>query len=163
LAAVFAVLVLTLSACGGGETEEPTATVDPGNQIGDASPTPTIDPDRPAKLGDVQWAAAVDEWTKAPTAPVDTFPVETPAIYAAYPIEYLPQATFLTATWSYNGNSLPGLTDEVLIVEMSTSGRVEFHLLKSTDDPWPVGTYSITVKTDKEELTTDEVELVQND
>jgi hypothetical protein len=160
LVALGVVLLLGLSACGGGSsntTETPALT----NTVADVTPTATVDPDKPAALGKVQWAAAVNEITKAPTAPVDKFPVETPAIYAAYPIEYLPAATFLTATWTYNGQALPGLTDEVLIVEMSTSGWVEFHLFRGGNDPWPAGTYGVTVSTDTETLTTDEVELVR--
>ena len=127
--------------------------------------TPGVDGFRTAAAdgGAVVWATAVDPTTKAPTEPVETFPTDARTMYAAVPLARLEPGTTLTATWTYNRTPLDGMVGSVT-APAGEAGRdvwVAFELERQTDEPWPNGTYAITVAVNGEPALTAAVE-VQN-
>src|SRR5262249_28179882 len=118
------------------------------------SPTP-----RPApEVGKIVWATAVDPRTKAPAEVVDGFAVDDETLYATLQVRNLPPNAALTAKWTYNKTSLDALTTTAVVPSGPNSGWVEFHLTRS-DEPWPDGTYAISVSLDGKIVQTAEVKV----
>jgi hypothetical protein len=138
IAVCLLVLLSSLTACG--DDDPPAATATP-------APTqpPTQTPVPPAELGQIVWATAVDESTKAPQDQVSTFPRDAAAIYAVIPVTRVLGNTQITAEWDYDGVPMPELTTTVSAPDLSNGGWIEFHIARSTNLLWPAGTYRIRI------------------
>ncbi len=149
-------LVSVLVGCGGDDA--PTnVTVTAETTTTPSGPAPT-QPPASLEIGAVVWTTEVDPQTKAPTQAVDAFPDDAPTIFAALPVRDLPPGTMLTADWTYNSTSLDGLTTTAVAPSGAASGWVEFHLTRSAE-PWPDGTYAISVSAGGEVVQTAEVAI----
>jgi hypothetical protein len=133
------VLLSSLAACGGGD-DPPSATSTP-------APTqpPTQTPAPPAELGQIVWASAVDDSTKAPLNQVTSYPHDAGAIYAVVPVTRIVSNTPVTAEWDYDGVAMPELTTTVNAPDLPNGGWIEFHITRSTNLFWPVGAYHVQV------------------
>lgn len=114
-----------------------------------------------AEGGAVVWAMAVDPTTKEPTEQVASFPADARAIYAAVPLARLEPGTTLTASWTYNRTPLQGLVGSVTAPAEVAAGAswVAFELARRGEEPWPAGTYAVTVAVNGEAALTAEVEV----
>jgi hypothetical protein len=133
------VLLSSLVACGGGD-DPPSATSTP-------SPTqpPTQTPLPPAEFGQIVWATAIDESTKAPQDQVTSYPHNAGAIYAVVPVVRIDANTQVTAEWDYDGVAMPELTTTVNAPDLPNGGWIEFHILRSTNLFWPAGAYRVRI------------------
>jgi hypothetical protein len=129
------VLLSSLAACGGDDPPASTATPQP----------PTETPLPPAEFGQIVWATAIDESTKAPRDQVTSYPRDAGAIYAVIPVVKIVANTQVTAEWDYDGAPMPGLTTTVNAPELPEGGWIEFHVLRSTNLFWPAGTYHVRI------------------
>jgi hypothetical protein len=151
------VVVAALAGCGGNDSPPatPTATSSPdltATAVAAAPPTPRPTP----QIGQIVWATAVDPRTKAPVDVVDGFAVDDETLYATLKVRNLPPNATFTAEWSYNETSLDSLTTTVATPSEADSGWVEFHLTRSAE-PWPKGTYAVSVSLDGKVVQTAEV------
>jgi hypothetical protein len=159
--AIIVCLLFVLVGCGGDDGEkDPTPTPDRSATAAAlaiaAGPSPTPLPTPSPSYGEVVWATAVDAQTKEPVSQVDTFSTGAETIYAAILVRNLPPNTVLTADWTYNATSLDGLTTSAELVSGTDQDWVEFHLTRS-DEPWPDGTYAISISVDGEVIASAEV------
>lgn len=138
IAVCLLVLLSSLTACGGGDAPAATATPAP-------TQPPTQTPEPPAELGQIVWATAIDEATKAPRDQVSTFPRDAAAIYAVIPVTRVITNTQITAEWDYDGVPMPELTTTVSAPDLPNGGWIEFHIARSTNLFWPAGTYRIRI------------------
>jgi hypothetical protein len=152
-----------LAACGGPAGPAPTA-VAPSTppaatpRANETPPAPTMPTAfsgigspvaRPGgEIGPVVWASAVDPTTKAPVARATAFPRDAATIYAVVPVIRLAPNARLTVTWSYNDTSLDAFTQTVVANGRPGARWIEFHLTRSSDRPWPTGTYAVEVRLD---------------
>ena len=141
VAAALSVSVI-LAGCGGNDGE-PTPTVPPISTATILPNTPTPIP--PPSLGEVVWTATVEPGTNAPGDAVDQFNSNDPRIYAVVEVSNLPAGAVLSASWTYNGVPLEGVTSGVVPPTTFNGGFVEFHISKSEEDAWPDGSYVINV------------------
>lgn len=121
--------------------------------------TPVGSPTGAAQLGPIIWATAIDPQTKAPTERVEAFPTTAKTLYATLPIAILEPGTVLTAAWTYNATSLDALTSTVVAQGRYADSWVEFHLVRASDQPWPAGTYAVTVLANGVAVQTAEVKV----
>ena len=150
-------LTLALAACGGNDSPSPTptATTSPDLTATNAAESPPTPQPTPT-IGQIVWATAVDPQTKEPVEIVDGFAVDDVTIYAVLPVRNLPPNSSLTATWTYDGTALDNLSSTAVIPPGPTIGWVEFHLTRS-EEPWPDGTYAVSVRLDGNVVQTAEV------
>jgi hypothetical protein len=136
-------LLSTLTACGGGD-DPPAATSTP------APPTQTPMP--PPEFGQIVWATDIDESTKAPQDQVTSYPHDAAAIYAVVPVTKIVANTPVTAEWDYDGVPMPELTTTVNAPDLPNGGWIEFHVLRTTNLFWPVGTFHVRVSVNGQPL-----------
>src|SRR4051794_10158282 len=144
---------VVLTACGGGNDESATAT--PAIPTLPPAPTATIGPSTPGnfansqtELGGIVWATGVDETTKAPLDQVDSYNHDAPAIYAVLPVVRLSPNTQFSAEWDLDGTPMPKLTTTINGSDLPEGGWLEFHLLRTTNLFWPVGSYHVRILVD---------------
>jgi hypothetical protein len=138
IAVCLLILLSSLTACGG--DDPPAATATP------APPTPTPEP--PVELGQIVWTTAIDESTKAPKDQVSIFPRDAAAIYAVIPVTRVKEHTQITAEWDFDGVPMPELTITVSAPDLPNGGWIEFHIARSTNLFWPIGTYRVRISVD---------------
>jgi hypothetical protein len=132
------VLVAGFSACGGNDSPDATSTPAPTQ-----APTPTPVP--PVELGQIVFATGVDDATKAPNDQVTSYPHDADAIYAVVPVTKISGNTPVTAEWDYDGVPMPALTTTIAAPDLPNGGWIEFHLTRTTNLFWPVGTYRVRI------------------
>jgi hypothetical protein len=115
----------------------------------------------PPSVGAVVWSSAVQPETNEPVSPVESFPDTTSVLYAVFPIQRLPEGSTIRAFWTFNGTSLDGLDQEITSPRDQVSGWLEFHLERTGQEPWPDGTYAITLTSDSVQIATGEVVVVK--
>lgn len=149
--------VFILGGCGGSDAE-PTLTAPPISTATTLANTPTPLP--APSVGDVVWTASVEPDTNAPGEAVEKFNSNDPGIYAVVRVSNLPAGAVLSASWSYNGVPLDGVTSGVLAPSALFDGFVEFHISKSDDVEWPDGTYVINVLLNGDVKQVSQIEVV---
>jgi hypothetical protein len=150
-----------LAGCGGNDSHPatPTATSAP-NLTATFAASVTTTPQPPPEVAKIVWATAIDYRTKAPVEVVDGFTVDDTTLYAALQVRNLRPNATLTAHWTYNKTSLDGLATTAVVPSGPNSGWVEFHLTRS-EEPWPDGTYAISVSLDGKVVQTAKVSVVK--
>jgi hypothetical protein len=143
-------IVVVLTGCGGDNNTSATATIAALTPV--IAPTATIGPSTPGnfassfgELGRIVWAKGVDDKTKAPIDQVGSYEHDAPAIYAVLPVARLSPNAQITADWDYNGTPMSKLTTTVNGSDLPDGGWIEFHILRSSNLFWPVGTYHVRV------------------
>ncbi len=111
-----------------------------------------------AELGDVVWTTVVDP-AGLPATPVAVFTPDAPMIYAALPVIRIAAGTTISAVWTYNDTSLDALASSVNASETRAGGWIEFHLNRTGPEPWPDGTYGITVSANGQVIQTGEIRI----
>lgn len=151
LSAWLAPLCLALAGCATGDerVEAPSGTV-VATSAEQAAPT---------ELGEVVWASDVDPDTSEPVGQRETFARDDDVIYAVVRTGPLAAGTTLTATWTFNGQSVEGIEVAVTADEARGAGWVEFHLEWNGATLWPVGTLAITITASTGESTEGAVEI----
>ena len=76
---------------------------------------------------------------------VTSFPHDAPTIYAVIPVTRVIGNTQITADWDYDGVPMPELTTTVSAPDLPDGGWIEFHIARSTNLFWPVGTYRVRI------------------
>ncbi len=158
-------LAVMLVGCGGDDDPDPTPTSVPATES--AAPpaessggTPTSTGGPQAAFGEIVWATSVDPQSKAPMDRVDRVPVDAASIYAVIPITRVAAGTELTADWTYNDTPIDGVSATAVVTDVSGGLIwVEFHLERSSDRPWPDGTYAIAIRQNGEVVAGGEVEV----
>ena len=143
IALVSAVLV----SCGGelrlvppvGPSPEATPPVPAG-----AVPTP-VSTAVATKFGPIIWATAVDSKTGAPVEPVTSYRPDAPGIIAVMQTSGLSAGESIEATWEYNNTSLDAFSTRLVPAASAAESWISFHIERSPDVEWPVGTYEVTV------------------
>ena len=51
----------------------------------------------------------------------------------------------LEATWEYNNTSLDAFSTRLVPASSAAESWISFHIERSPDVPWPVGTYQVTI------------------
>lgn len=137
-----------LTACASGDDDGPEAT---------SVPEPTETPIVVAtalsgvpRIGEAVWTSAIQPETNAPIA---LAPEGSDAIiYAVFPIESLPAGSQLMARWFFNDTSLDALDSAMRVDQDRISGWIEFHIERTSAEPWPNGDYEIVVSDGTTEL-----------
>lgn len=101
-----------------------------------------------AEVGPIVWAAEIDARTKAPLAPVASFPVEAAALHATMPVTRVEAGAVVEATWSYNGTPLNGADTDLVVAAAAEGAWLEFHLSRRDEILWPAGIYAVQVSID---------------
>ena len=136
-AILFACLAL-VTACGGGESPEPT----------EPTPEPTPEPTVAAfTVDDVVWTSGVDEASGEPLDEVDAYTTVSPAIVAVVPAANVPAGTEFTATWTIDGIEVPEATMSVTVDEDMRVAWVAFELARDEGRYFPLGELEVTVTT----------------
>lgn len=55
------------------------------------------------------------------------------------------QGTIISASWTYNDTPIDGFVGSIQAEEDGEDVWVEFHLNRSTTEPWPAGNYAIVI------------------
>ena len=136
-AILFACLAL-VTACGGGESPEPT----------EPTPEPTPEPTvAPFTIDGVVWTSGVDEASGEPLDEVDAYTTVSPAIVAVVPAANVPAGTEFTATWTIDGIEVPEATMSVTVDEDMRVAWVAFELARDEGRYFPLGELEVTVTT----------------
>lgn len=141
------VLTLAIAACGGSSSPSTTPSANPPPPAATSATASTPTPRPAPEVGRIVWATSIDPTTEEPREVVDGFAADDLTIYAVLPVRNLPPTAVLTANWTYNGTSLERLATTAVAPSGPNAGWVEFHLTRS-GEPWPSGTYSITISFD---------------
>lgn len=142
---VFACLLL-LTGCGGAATT-PTPTAPPGPGISREAVsrgTPVATLAGPA-LSEIVWAVSVDPDTGVPLSITTQYTPEVERLTASLLAHNLASGTTIDAVWSYNNTALDAFDTQLIINDPAPSRWLRFDLDRSSDEQWPVGTYSIEV------------------
>jgi hypothetical protein len=100
--------------------------------------------------------------SNAPATPVEQFTSTANTLYAVVRVANLPAGAVLTAGWAYNDTSLDTATQAVTPPNAYEGGYVEFHLTRSGQQPWPTGTYSVSVSLDGQVVQTAQIQMVES-
>ena len=145
------VALAVLTGCGGSdESVDPTAlvataTVPPG-VVGGPSAADAPVATR-VEVGALVWATAIESGTNRPTAEVSRFDVTASVIYAVVPVTAAPLGATLNAEWTFNTTPIQGVAASVQLPELrAASIWVEFHLERQSEEDWPDGPYTVTVR-----------------
>jgi hypothetical protein len=78
---------------------------------------------------------------------VSRFDVTASVIYAAVPVTAAPLGATLSADWTFNTTPIQGVAASVQLPEVrAASIWVEFHLERQSEEDWPDGPYTVTVR-----------------
>lgn len=148
LASVFIVACGLFAACGSGNEDNGDISSTP-----EPTETPVIVPTALSgapRIGEAIWTSAIQPETNAPLALAPQVTDET--IFAVFPVESLPAGTQLLASWFFNDTSLDALDSSMRIDQDRISGWIEFHIERTSAEPWPNGDYEIVVSDGTAEL-----------
>jgi hypothetical protein len=151
VAALWMVITVgVLTGCGGNNDTPATATI--AVPVPDITPTATIEPSTPGnfassfgELGRIVWSTGIDDKSKTPKDRVGSYNHDAAAIYAVLPVARLSPNAQITAEWDYNGTPMPKLTTTINGSDLPDGGWIEFHILRSSNLFWPVGTYHVQI------------------
>jgi len=152
--------LLVLAGCGADDdsSPDPAATVAAVGTPIVPTPTATVD----VSLGDVVWTSAVDEATGAPVDDLTTLPNDASQVVAAVSAETLPAGVTLQARWTIDGDPLPALDPDPLVVDEGRQDAwVSWSLSWTSDQPWPIGTLGIQIEVNGEPRLSDEIVIVR--
>jgi hypothetical protein len=96
-------------------------------------------------VGPIVWATEIDPATGAPIEPVTSYHPDAPRIIAVMQTSGLSAGSAVEATWEYNNTSLDAFLTRLVSATSAAESWISFHIERSPDVPWPVGTYRITV------------------
>jgi hypothetical protein len=146
-AACLTLICIMLASCGGELRLVPSA-----------GPSPQVTTETPAeagatpvstavatRFGQIVWATAVDQAMGAPIGPVQSYRPDAPRIIAVMQAYALPAGSIVEATWEYNDTSLDAFSTRLASADGGAESWISFHIERSPDVPWPVGTYEVTV------------------
>jgi hypothetical protein len=146
-AACLALVCAVLVSCGGELRLAPPA--DPSPQVMTESPANAgATPASTAvatQFGQVVWATAIDPVTSAPIEPVTSYLPDAPRIIAVLQTFGLSAGSIVEATWEYNNTSLDAFSTRLVPPNSTAESWISFSIERSPDEPWPVGTYEVTV------------------
>lgn len=111
----------------------------------DLAATPGVFTSPQADVGNVVWSTAIDPTTNAPTSRVTELTANVATIYATLPVYRVKPGTVFTAKWTYNNTSMETLTSHVTASGSYDEAWIEFHITRAASQPWPAGTYEVTV------------------
>lgn len=145
-----------LTACGADdESAIPTATPIP--------PSPTEPPPPPdVTLNEVVWTTAVDDESGEPVDELTSLTNTADRVVAAVQAESLPEGTQLQAHWTIDGERLPELDpDPVVIEESRENAWIAWTLNWNVDGPWPIGSLGIVIEANGDVELTDDIFIVR--
>ncbi|MGE3797093.1 MAG: hypothetical protein AB7G88_04555 [Thermomicrobiales bacterium] len=147
---------LAVTGCVVGSDDDPSAgtSVEEGNSGGVAVTGPPV-------LGPVVWSQSVESGTNEPVSPVSSFPDSAPVIFAVFPVERLSSGIVIRASWTFDGEALDGVGAELAVTRDQIGGWLEFHLERTSEDPWPDGEYGIALTTESVLIATGTVSVVR--
>jgi hypothetical protein len=98
-----------------------------------------------ARVSPIVWATAIDPASGKPIETVTSYRPDAPQIIAVMHTSGLPAGSAVEATWEYNDTSLDAFSTRLVPAASSAESWISFHIERSLDVPWPVGTYQVTV------------------
>lgn len=156
-------VLLTLAGCGSHDstTNQPTSGNVTTRTLVTSKPVPTSTaPSTPANaLIEVVWTTEVDAATGAPQDAVDAYAIDAPEIIAAVRLGTVPRSSDLTATWTIDGEPMPGMDMAVTSGAYLDSGWAVFSFSRNPGRLFPPGTLEITVTSSTGETITGSVEI----
>jgi hypothetical protein len=96
-------------------------------------------------VGPIVWATAIDPATGAPIEPVTSYRADAPQIIAVMHTSGLTAGSAVEANWEYNNTTLDAFSTRLAPAANTAENWISFHIERSPDVPWPVGTYQVTV------------------
>lgn len=149
--------ILVLTACGAGD-DPPDPTVTP------VLPSPTaVTPSPELSLTEVVWTSGVAGGSGAPVDTLTTLPNTADRVVAAVQAESLPEGTTLQAHWTIDGERLPELDPEPLVVgEGRENAWIAWTLNWNANEPWPIGSLGIVIEVNGEVALSDEIFIVRS-
>jgi len=160
---------LLLHGCGDAGDPQPPSTGEVTSSPTVVAPSPLASPastpgtgfiSSSAALGEIVWSTAIETDSKRPTTPVTSLTSDVKRIYAVIPVNRLNEGTTLTAGWTYNGTPIRVTTQVMTALRDTEDGWIEFHLAWTSPDPWPDGTYAISIQVDTQLALRSAIELV---
>jgi hypothetical protein len=143
-------------ACGLPGSDDPTPTPEP-------QPTPTVQATTevatPLTVGDPVWATAIDPADGSPADSVEWFPTDAQVIYAVFQTSAISAGTGFTVSWSMNGTPVPGLNPTLQMTADTPAGWIEFHLTRTSAEPWPDGQLEVRIAVDGEIVSSGSISL----
>jgi len=163
-AACLVALVCTIMAgCGGDLRLVPPAGPSPQTMpevpVG-AAATP-VSTEVATRFGPIVWASAIDPATGAPIELVLTYPADAPRIVAAMQTFALSAGSVVEATWEYNNTSLDAFSTSLVLPSSTAERWISFHIERQPDEPWPVGTYQVSVSLNGTSVQQASIEVTQ--
>lgn len=158
--------LLLLAGCGsGGPSVDVPPTVTPGAVTATAQPaapaaTPLPSPTpRPAGVGAIRWSSD-EPGIATPAAGTTLLANDAPRLVASLPAYSLPPGSQLAAAWYYNNTSLDAFNTTVTTELPEAEQWLAFQLTRTTETPWPAGTYEIVVSLNGEQVQQAYVEVI---
>jgi hypothetical protein len=111
----------------------------------DLAATPGVFTSAQADVGKVVWSTSLDPATNAPTHRVTALTANVTTIFATLPVYRVKPGTVFTAKWTYNNTPVEALTSHVTAGGSYAEAWIEFHITRAANQPWPAGTYEVTV------------------
>jgi hypothetical protein len=105
----------------------------------------------------------IDPETHEPRQRVESFPSDTPVIYAVLSVDHIAAGTTVQAQWSYNRTRLDTFDQTMVVESASTNTWLEFHLALTLPGTWPPGQYDLSILVNGEPAVTSGVEVVSAD
>lgn len=94
-----------------------------------------------------------------PSVRVDRFAEDAPVLYATLPVPRIEAGATVQATWAYNGTAIEGQGATVTAPARTGGVWLAFSLTRAGGEPWPDGTYAVTVAVDGTPAIRSEVEV----
>ena len=113
------------------------------------------------RFGPIVWASAIDPVTSAPTEPVPSYPPDAPRIIAVMQAFALSAGSVVEATWEYNNTSLDAFSTSLVSPSSTAERWISFHIERQPDEPWPVGTYQVSVSLNGTSVQQASIEVTQ--
>jgi hypothetical protein len=109
------------------------------------TPIPTTAITTPLSVAPPVWTTGIDPTDGSPIDQVEWFPTDATIIYAAFQTSEIASGTGFSVSWSMNGTAVPGLNPTLQMNTDTPAGWIEFHLTRTTPEPWPAGTLEIHI------------------
>ena len=82
-------------------------------------------------------------------------------IFAAFPVERIAKGVVIRSSWTFNGQTVEGVGAEMESTRDQVGGWIEFHLERTSEEPWPDGEYGISLTTENILIATGSVQVVR--
>jgi hypothetical protein len=149
---------LALTACGLPGSNDPSPTPQSTSTL-----VPTVIPTSaittPLAVDAPVWTTGINPVDGSPIDQAEWFPTSATVIYAAFQTSEIASGTGFTVSWIMNGTPVPGLNPTLKMNADTPAGWIEFHLTRTTTEPWPAGHLEIQLTVNGQIVSSGSVDL----